>query len=73
VMGVNRVVTWGIGATFGFAIGGVIANATNRPIALLIGAIMQTLVPLIMFGGARIWKHRTIAVAVASDTRAADR
>ena len=73
VMGVNRVVTWGIGATFGFAIGGVIANATNRPAALLIGAIMQTLVPLIMFGGARIWKHRTIAAAVASDTRAASR
>ena len=71
VMGVNRVVTWGAGATFGFAIGGVIANATNRPTALIIGAIMQTLVPLAMFGGARIWKHRTIAAAVASDTRSA--
>jgi hypothetical protein len=34
---------------------------------------MQTLVPLAMFGGARIWKHRTIAAAVASDTRAASR
>ena len=31
------------------------------------------LVPLIMFGGARIWKHRTIAAAVRSDTRAASR
>jgi MFS family permease len=73
VMGVNRVVTWGVGATFGFAIGGVIANATDRPTALIIGAIMQTLVPLAMFGGARIWKHRTIAAAVRSDTRAAAR
>jgi MFS family permease len=73
VMGVNRVLTWGAGATFGFAIGGVIANATNRPAALLIGAIMQTLVPLAMFGGARIWKHRTIEDAVRSDTRAASR
>ena len=73
VMGVNRVVTWGAGATFGFAIGGVIASATNRPTALIIGAIMQTLVPLAMFGGARIWKHHTIAAAVASDTRAASR
>ena len=73
VMGVNRVVTWGAGATVGFAIGGVIASATNRPTALIIGAIMQTLVPLAMFGGARIWKHRTIAAAVASDTRAASR
>ena len=70
VMGVNRVLTWGAGATFGFAIGGVIANATSRPTALIIGAIMQTLVPLAMFGGARIWKHRTIAAAVKSDTRA---
>lgn len=73
VMGVNRVVTWGAGATFGFAIGGVIASATDRPTALVIGAIMQTLVPLVMFGGARIWKHRTIAAAVRSDTRAAAR
>ncbi len=70
VMGVNRVVTWGFGATLGFAIGGVIANATDRPTALIVGAVMQTLVPLAMFGCARIWKHRTIAAAVRSDTRA---
>ena len=73
VMGVNRMATWGAGATVGFAAGGVIATATDRPTALIIGAVMQTLVPLAMFGGARIWRHRTIAAAVASDTRAAAR
>ena len=57
----------------GFAAGGVIATATDRPSALIIGAVMQTLVPMAMFGGARIWRHRTIAAAVASDTRAAAR
>jgi len=72
-MGVNRMATWGAGATVGFAAGGVIATATDRPTALIIGAVMQTLVPLAMFGGARIWRHRTIAAAVASDTRAAAR
>jgi hypothetical protein len=34
---------------------------------------MQTIVPLAMFGGARIWRHRTIPAAVAADTRAAAR
>ena len=51
----------------------IASGAASALDVLFPGDLLQTLVPLIMFGGARIWKHRTIAAAVASDTRAASR
>jgi MFS family permease len=69
VMSVNRVATWGFGATFGFFIGGVIAEATSRPIALLVSATIQTLVPLIMFGFGSFRSIKSIEEAVALDNK----
>jgi hypothetical protein len=63
------VATWGFGATFGFFIGGVIAEATSRPIALLVSATIQTIVPLIMFGLGGFRSLRSIEEAVALDKR----
>ena len=69
VMAVNRVATWGFGATIGFVVGGIIAEATSRPIALLVSAILQTAVPLVMFGFGSFRSIRTIEEAVALDNR----
>jgi MFS family permease len=69
VMSVNRVATWGFGATFGFFIGGVIAEATSRPIALLVSATIQTLVPLLMFGFGSFRSIKSIEEAVALDNK----
>ena len=69
VMAVNRVATWGFGATIGFVVGGIIAEATSRPISLLVSAILQTAVPLVMFGFGSFRSIRTIEEAVALDNR----
>ena len=69
VMAVNRVATWGFGATIGFVVGGIIAEATSRPIVLLVSAILQTAVPLVMFGFGSFRSIRTIEEAVALDNR----
>ena len=69
VMAVNRVATWGFGATLGFVLGGIIAEATSRPVALLVSAVLQTTAPLIMFGFGTFRSLRTIKEAVALDNR----
>ena len=69
VMAVTRVATWGFGATLGFVIGGIIAEATSRPTALFVSAILQTAVPLVMFGFGSFRSLRTIEEAVALDNR----
>jgi MFS family permease len=69
VMAVNRVATWGFGATIGFVLGGIIAEATSRPVALLVSAVIQTAVPLVMFGFGSFRSIRTIEEAVALDNR----
>jgi MFS family permease len=69
VMAVNRVATWGFGATLGFVLGGIIAEATSRPVALLVSAALQITAPLIMFGFGSFRSLRTIKEAVALDNR----
>jgi len=71
VMSINRTLTWGFGATFGYLLGGVLGNAFGRPNALIVGAVLQTLVPLVIFGFARIWRYPTIESAANFDSRAA--
>ena len=71
VMSINRTLTWGFGATFGYLLGGVLGNAFGRPNALIVGAVLQTLVPLVIFGFARIWRYPTIESAAKFDNRAA--
>jgi MFS family permease len=71
VMSINRTLTWGFGATFGYLLGGVLGNAFGRPNALIVGAVLQTLVPLVIFGFARIWRYPTIESAANFDNRAA--
>ena len=71
VMSINRTLTWGFGATFGYLLGGVLGNAFGRPTALIVGAVLQTLVPLVIFGFARIWRYPTIESAAKFDNRAA--
>jgi len=71
VMSINRTLTWGFGATFGYLLGGVLGNAFGRPTALIVGAVLQTLVPLVIFGFARIWRYPTIESAANFDNRAA--
>jgi MFS family permease len=71
VMSINRTLTWGFGATFGYLLGGVLGNAFGRPNALIVGAVLQTLVPLVIFGFARIWRYPTIESAANFDHRAA--
>ena len=68
---VTRVATWGIGATLGYAVGGVIAEATNRPVALIVAAVLQTAVPIAIFGAKRFRTLRSIEQAVALDARRA--
>jgi len=69
VMAVNRVATWGFGATLGFVLGGIIAEATSRPVALLVSSALQITAPLIMFGFGSFRSLRTIEEAVALDNR----
>ena len=38
---------------------------------LIVGAVLQTLVPLVIFGFARIWRYPTIESAANFDNRAA--
>ncbi len=71
VMSINRTLTWGFGATFGYLIGGVLGNAFGRPNALLVGAVLQTVIPLVLFGFARIWRYPTIETAANFDNRSA--
>ncbi len=71
VMSINRTLTWGFGATFGYLIGGVLGNAFGRPNALLVGAVLQTVIPLVIFGFARIWRYPTIESAANFDNRSA--
>ena len=71
IMSINRTLTWGFGATFGYLLGGVLGNAFGRPTALIVGAVLQTLVPLVIFGFARIWRYPTIESAANFDNRAA--
>jgi MFS family permease len=71
IMSINRTLTWGFGATFGFLLGGVLGNAFGRPTALLVGAVLQTVIPLMIFGFARIWRYPSIAAAAQFDQRAA--
>ena len=71
IMSINRTLTWGFGATFGYLIGGVLGNAFGRPNALLVGAVLQTVIPLAIFGFARIWRYPTIESAASFDNRAA--
>ena len=52
-----------------FFIGGVIAEATSRPLALLVSATIQTIVPLIMFGLGSFRSLRSIEEAVALDNK----
>ena len=71
VMSINRTLTWGFGATFGYLLGGVLGNAFGRPTALIVGAVLQTLVPLVIFGFARIWRYSTIEAAAKFDNERA--
>ena len=71
VMSINRTLTWGFGATFGYVVGGLLGNAFGRPIALIVGAVLQTLVPLVIFGFARIWRYPTIESAARFDNERA--
>jgi MFS family permease len=71
VMAINRTLVWGFGATFGFLLGGVLGNAFGRPNALIVGAVLQTVIPLVIFGFARIWRYPTIESAANFDSRAA--
>ena len=71
VMAINRTLVWGFGATLGFLLGGVLGNAFGRPTALIVGAVLQTVIPLVIFGFARIWRYPTIESAANFDNRAA--
>ena len=71
IMSINRTLTWGFGATFGYLLGGVLGNAFGRPTALILGAVLQTVIPLVIFGFARIWRYPTIESAAKFDNRAA--
>jgi MFS family permease len=71
IMSINRTLTWGFGATFGYVVGGLLGNAFGRPTALIVGAVLQTLVPLVIFGFARIWRYPTIESAARFDTERA--
>lgn len=71
IMSINRTFTWGLGATFGFLLGGVLGNAFGRPTALIVGAVLQTVIPLVIFGFARIWRYPTIEAAAKFDNERA--
>ena len=71
IMSINRTLTWGFGATFGYLLGGVLGNAFGRPTALIVGAVLQTVIPLVIFGFARIWRYPTIEAAARFDNERA--
>jgi len=71
VMSINRTLTWGFGATLGFVLGGLLGNAFGRPNALIVGAVLQTVIPLVIFGLARIWRYPTIESAARFDNERA--
>jgi MFS family permease len=71
IMSINRTLTWGVGATFGYLLGGVLGNAFGRPTALIVGAVLQTVIPLVIFGFARIWRYPTIEAAARFDNERA--
>jgi hypothetical protein len=71
VMSINRTLTWGFGATFGYIVGGLLGNAFGRPNALIVGAVLQTVIPLGIFGFARIWRYPTIESAARFDNERA--
>ena len=71
IMSINRTLAWGFGATLGFLLGGILGNAFGRPTALIVGAVLQTAIPLVIFGFARIWRYPTIESAANFDNRAA--
>ncbi len=71
IMSINRTLTWGFGATFGYLLGGVLGNAFGRPNALIVGAVLQTVIPLVIFGFARIWRYPTIEAAARFDNERA--
>jgi MFS family permease len=71
MMSINRTLAWGFGATLGFLLGGILGNAFGRPNALIVGAVLQTAIPLVIFGFARIWRYPTIESAANFDNRAA--
>lgn len=73
LMSIYRTLTWGIGATFGFLLGGLLGNAFGRPAALVVGAVLQTVIPLVIFGFARIWRYPSLESAAQYDQRAAAR
>jgi hypothetical protein len=70
-MSINRTLAWGFGATLGYVLGGLLGNAFGRPNTLLFGAVLQTLIPIVIFGYARIWRYPTIESAANFDNRAA--
>jgi MFS family permease len=71
VMSINRTLTWGFGATFGFVVGGLLGNTFGRTTALITGAVLQTVIPLVVFGAARIWRYPTIEAAATLDNERA--
>jgi len=71
VMSINRTLTWGFGATFGFVVGGLLGNTFGRTTALITGAVLQTVIPLVVFGAARLWRYPTIEAAAAFDNERA--
>ena len=71
VMSINRTLTWGFGATLGYVLGGFLGNAFGRPNALIIGAVLQTVIPLVIFGFARVWRYPTIESAARFDNERA--
>ena len=71
VMSINRTLTWGFGATLGFVLGGLLGNAFGRPNALIVGAVLETVIPLVIFGLARIWRYPTIESAARFDNERA--
>lgn len=71
MMSINRTLAWGFGATLGFLLGGILGNAFGRPTALIVGAVLQTAIPLVIFGFARIWRYPTIESAARFDNERA--
>jgi MFS family permease len=71
VMSINRTLTWGFGATLGFVVGGLLGSAFGRLNALIVGAVLQTVIPLVIFGLARIWRYPTIESAARFDNERA--
>jgi len=52
-------------------VGGLLGNTFGRTTALITGAVLQTVIPLVVFGAARIWRYPTIEAAAAFDNERA--